>query len=166
MPEPTKPEDQTIEITPDIQAMIDKAVEKSTEGLRNEISAKDRTITGLKKDLEKSDPKSVEDRLAALESRAVDAERRADTTEAFSKAGLSNGFRELFNITDPVERAEKLADLLAERDSEIRKEIASEFSEEPGESRPGKSRKLSKKDLEGMTPKEINDAYAKGLIEV
>lgn len=157
-------EAEQVEITPEVQAIIDKAVAESTATLGNDLRTRDKTITKLQKDLEKSDPKSVEERLAAIEAERDSERKRADTTEAFSKAGLSNDFRELFSVDDPSERADRLASLLESRDSAMRAEIVSELTVTPGESSNSGSGRISPEDAKNMTPKEINDAFASGRL--
>jgi len=107
---------------------------------------------------------SVEERINALELDRDSAVRRAEAVEAFGQAGLKDEWRQLFSVKDPTEQAGILNTMLSEYKQTITKEMAGEFSRSPDDiGSPGKS-SFTMRQLEGKSPKEINQLYAEGRI--
>ena len=133
----------------------------------NQLRGLNRANSQLKKELEErsAGTKSVEERIAALEREKHAAERRAATMEAFGKHGLSEDFRSLFDIDDPIDRAKTLKSLLDDYTKDVQKKAASEFLREPEAARDPSIRQYSVDQLKGRTPQEINKLWSEGKIK-
>jgi len=124
---------------------------KNTE-LQDRITAKERAGA------------SVEERINALEAENVVANRRADAVEAFGKAGLKDEWRQLFSVKDPGEQAGILNTMLSDYKQTITKEMAGEFSRSPDDIGSAGKSSFTMRQLEGKSPKEINQLFAEGRI--
>jgi hypothetical protein len=157
--------EEAVKLTPEIQAYLDNQIDDVKKNYAAEISGLSRTNTKLKKDLDTKETsgKSVEERIAKLEKVATDANSRADTMEAFGKAGLSEDWRELFDISDPTERATVLKGLLEDHAKNVSKKTATSLIRDPEKVGGGKTM-YTMEQAKDLGPKEINRLYSEGRI--
>ncbi len=156
---------ESVKLDIETQAYLDNQLDAQRGKYETEISGLSRANTQLKKDIETQETsgKSIEERMAALERGKADSDLRADTMEAFGKAGLSEDWRELFDITDPTERATALKGLLEDHTKGVRKETATSLIRDP--EKVGDSKTMyTMEEARNLGPKEINRLYSEGRI--
>ena len=155
------------EISADVQAIIDTKIAERAEEYEKQLRGVNRANSKLTMELnEKSVAgKTVEERLEAIERERLVAVRRADTMSAFSRNGLSEEWRGLFDLEDPEERAAALKDLLENERKTIQKTTATQFSRDP-EPVPGEGpRSYTVDQLRGKSVDEINKLWNEGRVK-
>jgi len=161
-------------VTPDVgadagntPADVSGELAKIKADYENQLRGLNRANSALKKELDERSAtgKTVEDRIAALEREKSIAERRAATMEAFGKQGLSEDFRALFDLDDPLDRAKTLKSLLDDYTRDVQKKAAAEFLRDPETPRDGSSAQYTVEQMKGKSPEEINRLWAAGKIK-
>lgn len=162
----TEPIEQP-EVSPEIQTILDAKVAEIEAKYSSQLKGLDRSNTKLQKELHEKDlaGKTIEERIAAIERDKVKAETRAATMEAFGRAGLSEDWRSLFDITDPEDRAMALKDLLEEHSKGIQKEVATQFVRDPEQPADNGTRKYTMAQLKGKSETEIKELMKEGRVD-
>jgi hypothetical protein len=146
----------------------DGGLAKIKADYENQLRGLNRANSLLKKELDEKSAsgKSVEDRIATLEKERQVAQRRADTMEAFGKHGISEDFRALFDLEDPLDRAKTLKSLLEDYTRDVQKKAAAEFLRDPEAPRDGGSnQQYTVEQMKGRSPEEINRLWSAGKIK-
>ena len=153
-------------LSPDVQAIIDAKVAEKVNDYDKQLRGVNRQNSKLTMELQEKSVagKTVEERLEAIERERVNAVRRADTMSAFSRNGLGEEWRGLFDLEDPEERASALKDLLEAERKNVQKTVATQFSRDP-EPVPGDgSRSYTVDQLRGKSVDEIRTIMAEGKV--
>jgi predicted nucleic acid-binding Zn-ribbon protein len=162
------PQEQTPELSPEMQEILSAKAAEIEAKYQNELRGLNRTITNYKKEIDEKTlaGKSVEERIAAIEADRQRAQQKMATMEAFSRAGLSEDWRGLFDVSDPEDRANTLKSLLEDYSKGIQKKTASQFIREPSEGgEGGGQRTYTVAQLKGLSAEEINKLWNEGRVK-
>ncbi len=132
-----------------------------------ELAGLNRKVTELTDSLTLKSRSSdtVEERINALEADRDSAVRRAESVEAFGKAGLKDEWRQLFTVKSPDDQAGMLNTMLETYKSNVMQEMAGEFKRSPDDMNADGARSFSMDQLKGKSTKEINALWAQGRIK-
>jgi len=160
--------DEIMETVPDEPVLSDVEQKAHDIDVRHkaELAGLNRKNTELQDRITSRDKAgaSVEERINALEADRDSAVRRANAVEAFGQAGLKDEWRQLFTVKDPTEQAGMLTTMLSDYRQDVTKEMAGEFSRAPDDIGSSGKSSFTMKQLDGKSPKEINQLYAEGRI--
>lgn len=160
----------TVEEEDKVKADQAKAVEDAVAEMgllhKRELAGVNGKVTELTKTLDKKtlEGQSIEERLASLEADKTAAVKRADSVEAFAKAGLSDDWRGVLAMNDPVAQAEALNGLIAGVKTKASEELSKEFNVDPEKHLDGSKRQFTAEDLKGKSPAEINRLWDEGRV--
>ena len=149
-----------------VEDRINQATDEITVGFKKEIAGLNRKNLDLQKTLEAKavEGKSVEERIAAIEMDRTAANLRADTVEAFAKAGLSDDWRVAMDTKSPGERADAVKALIESERAKASEELAKEFTANPDKHLDGSNRTFTAEQLRGKSAEEINALWSAGRI--
>ena len=160
--------DEIMETVPDEPVLSDVEQKAHDIDVRHkaELAGLNRKNTELQDRITSRDKAgaSVEERINALEADRDSAVRRANAVKAFGQAGLKDEWRQLFTVKDPTEQAGMLTTMLSDYRQDVTKEMAGEFSRAPDDIGSSGKSSFTMKQLDGKSPKEINQLYAEGRI--
>lgn len=156
----------TMEITPEIQAIIDRSIAAKEDIFKRELAGLNKKNTELATKLSDGDSKSktVEDRIAAIEKERDLERSRANNVEAFAHAGLSDDWRTAIDNPNPIERAQAIKELIDAETANAASALAAKLGQ--GDDVPLGSVKRTYKmaELKGKDPATINKLFEDGRI--